>query len=66
MMDVIIKKDHLKVGFKGQPPMIDGDFTEPIKADDAIWNILDGKTLELQLPKKSGMNWWKSVIKVRK
>lgn len=63
MLDVIIKKDRLKVGLKGAEPIIDGEFMEPVKAEDCVWNILDGKTLELQLIKREGMHWWRGVIK---
>ncbi|CAD6337130.1 unnamed protein product [Miscanthus lutarioriparius] len=58
-----IKKDHLKVGLKGQPPIIDGELYKPVKVDDCFWSIEDGKTLSILLTKHNQMEWWKSVIK---
>ncbi|KAI5394088.1 hypothetical protein KIW84_060972 [Lathyrus oleraceus] len=34
-----IKKNHLKVGLKGQPPIIDGDLYKSIKPDECYWSI---------------------------
>ncbi|GMH43716.1 hypothetical protein BSKO_11638 [Bryopsis sp. KO-2023] len=61
-LDVDIKKEHLKIAVKGQPPIIDGDLTETVKVEDCLWNMVDGK-IELTLQKFSGMSWWKTVIK---
>ncbi|CAM0913578.1 unnamed protein product [Alopecurus aequalis] len=58
-----IKKDHLKVGLKGQPPIIDGELHKPVKVDDCFWSIEDGKYLSILLTKHNQMEWWKSVIK---
>ncbi|KAL6606933.1 hypothetical protein ACP70R_042586 [Stipagrostis hirtigluma subsp. patula] len=58
-----IKKDHLKVGLKGQPPIIDGELYKPVKVDDCFWSIEDGKALSILLTKHNQMEWWKSVIK---
>ncbi|XP_062228541.1 protein BOBBER 1-like [Phragmites australis] len=58
-----IKKDHLKVGLKGQSPIIDGELYKPIKVDDCFWSIEDGKSLSILLTKHNQMEWWKSVIK---
>lgn len=58
-----ITKNKLRVGLKGQAPVLDGEFFESVKADDCFWNLLDGKVVELQLQKQSGMNWWRSIIK---
>ncbi|KAG2610625.1 protein BOBBER 1-like [Panicum virgatum] len=58
-----IKKNHLKVGLKGQPPIIDGELYKPIKVDDCFWSIEDGKSLNILLTKHNQMEWWKSVIK---
>ncbi|OEL12664.1 Protein BOBBER 1 [Dichanthelium oligosanthes] len=58
-----IKKNHLKVGLKGQPPIIDGELHKPVKVDDCFWSIEDGKSLSILLTKHNQMEWWKSVIK---
>jgi hypothetical protein len=58
-----IKKDRLKVGLKGQPPIIDGELYKPVKVDDCFWSIEDGKSLNILLTKLNQMEWWKSVIK---
>ena len=34
-----IKKDHLKAGLKGQPPIIDGELHKSVKVDDCFWSI---------------------------
>lgn len=58
-----IKKNHLKVGLKGQPPIIDGELHKPVKVDDCFWSIEDGKSLSILLTKHNQMEWWRSVIK---
>eukprot|EP00878_Enallax_costatus_P004789 GHUV01005040.1.p1 GENE.GHUV01005040.1~~GHUV01005040.1.p1 ORF type:complete len:326 (+),score=97.63 GHUV01005040.1:124-1101(+) len=58
---VVIKKQHLTVGVKGQEPVIDGILSEAIKPDDCMWNLVDG-VVELTLTKVEGMHWWKSVL----
>uniref|UniRef100_K3XYN4 CS domain-containing protein n=1 Tax=Setaria italica TaxID=4555 RepID=K3XYN4_SETIT len=58
-----IKKNHLKVGLKGQPLIIDGELYKPVKVDDCFWSIEDGKSLNILLTKHNQMEWWKSVIK---
>lgn len=62
MMDVVITKTKIKVAVKGQPPIIEGEFNEPVKADDCMWNMVDS-TLELTLTKLDGMHWWGAVVK---
>ncbi|WOL11551.1 protein BOBBER 1-like [Canna indica] len=58
-----IKKTHLKVGLKGQPPVLDGDLYQPVKAEDCFWSIEDGKSISILLTKQNQMEWWKSVVK---
>ncbi|XP_072952878.1 protein BOBBER 1 [Typha angustifolia] len=58
-----IKKNHLKVGLKGQPPIIDGDLYQSVRADDCFWSIEDGKFISVLLTKHNQMEWWKCLVK---
>ncbi|KAG6545469.1 hypothetical protein Mapa_013071 [Marchantia paleacea] len=58
-----IKKKHLKVGLKGQPPILEGELYNPITVDDSLWSIEDGRTLAVLLTKSNQMEWWKNVVK---
>jgi hypothetical protein len=65
-LDVKIMPTKLKVGIKGQPPIIDGEFPKKIKIDDSIWTLeQDGvkRVLQLNLSKVDAMTWWDCVIK---
>lgn len=61
MLDVVMKKDYLKVGVKGQPPVVEGELSEGIKVDDCMW-ALDGDVVELSLSKQNGMHWWSKIF----
>lgn len=58
-----IKKNHLKVGLKGQPPIIEGELYKPIKVDDCYWSIEDQNTISILLTKHDQMEWWKCLVK---
>lgn len=58
-----IKKNHLTVGLKGQPPIIDGELYRPVKVDDCFWSLEDQKSISILLTKKDQMEWWKCVVK---
>ncbi|KAH9603610.1 hypothetical protein KSS87_015986 [Heliosperma pusillum] len=58
-----IKKNHLKVGLKGQPPIIDGELYKPVKPDDCFWSLEDNKFVTILLTKSDQMDWWRSVVK---
>ncbi|KAK1392234.1 CS domain-containing protein [Heracleum sosnowskyi] len=58
-----MKKKHLKVGLKGQPPIIDGELYQPIKLDDSIWSLEDQKCISVLLSKQDKMQWWKYLVK---
>ncbi|XP_075649250.1 protein BOBBER 1 [Castanea sativa] len=58
-----IKKSHIKVGLKGQPPIIDGELFRPVKPDDCYWSIEDQSAISILLTKHDKMEWWKSIVK---
>ncbi|KAL4385064.1 hypothetical protein GQ457_15G002690 [Hibiscus cannabinus] len=58
-----IKKNRLKVGLKGQPPVIDGELFQAVKPDDCYWSIEDNRSLSILLTKHNQMEWWKSLVK---
>ncbi|KAK7410712.1 hypothetical protein VNO78_01719 [Psophocarpus tetragonolobus] len=58
-----IKKNHLKVGLKGQPPIIEGELYKPVKPDDCYWSIEDQNTISILLTKHDQMEWWKCLVK---
>lgn len=62
MLDIDIRNTKLKVGIKGQPPIVDGDFHKSIICDDSFWTIEDSKYLVLSIQKQNKMEWWKCVI----
>ncbi|CAI0449941.1 unnamed protein product [Linum tenue] len=58
-----IKKNRLKIGLKGQPPIIEGELYKPIKVDDCYWSIEDQNTISVLLTKHDQMEWWKTLVK---
>lgn len=38
-LDVVLRKDAIKVGLKGEPPVIEGSFPKEIKVDDSTWTL---------------------------
>jgi hypothetical protein len=60
---VEFKPKKLKVGIKGQSNMIiDEELDKPIKSDDCLWTLEDGKLLNIVLSKKNQMEWWSRVL----
>lgn len=57
-----IKKNHIKVGLKNSPPILDGEFFSSVKTDECYWS-LDGSDLSILLTKQDRFNWWMSLIK---
>ncbi|RWR93287.1 protein BOBBER 1 [Cinnamomum micranthum f. kanehirae] len=58
-----IKKNQLKVGLKGQPPVINGELFQSVKVDDCFWSIEDEKFISILLTKQNQMEWWKCLVK---
>lgn len=61
MIDLDFTNRHLRVGIKGQPPIINGDFHKRIIVEDSFWTFEDGEVV-LSLQKENKMEWWKCVI----
>merc|ERR1719244_459055 len=62
--DVIcnIEKKHLKVGIKGQPLIIDGDFPKDVKVEESMWALEDKKSLLINIEKVNKMEWWNKLV----
>jgi len=56
-----VGRKHLKIGLKGQPPIINGETFNQMKADESCWTI-DGKTIILTVEKINTMEWWSRVV----
>ncbi|OKL64322.1 Nuclear movement protein nudC [Talaromyces atroroseus] len=64
-LDVVLTKTKIKVGLKGQPPIIEGDFPHPIRADDSTWTLettRTGKEVSIHLDKVNKMEWWPHIV----
>eukprot|EP01059_Diplonema_ambulator_P001908 TRINITY_DN11574_c0_g1_i4.p2 TRINITY_DN11574_c0_g1~~TRINITY_DN11574_c0_g1_i4.p2 ORF type:complete len:329 (+),score=182.71 TRINITY_DN11574_c0_g1_i4:1268-2254(+) len=61
-LDVVISRTKLKVGVKGQTPVIDGNLHALIKEDDSMWTLEDGDTVVIHLVKQKDMEWWKNLV----
>ncbi|KAL3650553.1 hypothetical protein CASFOL_006956 [Castilleja foliolosa] len=58
-----IKKNRISVGLKGQQPILDGEFYNPVKVDDCFWSLEDQKSISILLTKQDQMEWWKYIVK---
>lgn len=61
-LNVVIDKDHLVVGMKGQPAIIDGKLHKSVRTDECVWTIEDKQVLVLTLAKQDRMTWWDCVV----
>jgi hypothetical protein len=57
-----IQPRYLKVGLKGQAPLLEGDLNKPVKPSECFWNVEDGKLLAIHLQKHYTMDWWHIVL----
>jgi len=62
MLVVDIKKTHLKVGLKGEQPIIDDALCKEVRIDDSTWTLDDQKEIVLSLEKANQMTWWENVV----
>lgn len=56
-----IQRKSLKVGLKGQPPIIDGELHAEVKIEESFWH-LDKNTIVVTLDKINQMNWWDKLV----
>ncbi|EDW78846.1 uncharacterized protein Dwil_GK12498 [Drosophila willistoni] len=59
---VNIGKKTLKVGLKGQEPIIDGELCGEVKQEESVWVLQDSKTVIITLEKINKMNWWSRLV----
>lgn len=57
-----MRKKYLKIGLKGEPPVIEGNLTKEIKLEESTWTIDDGKTVVVSIDKVNKMEWWSRII----
>lgn len=50
---VTFQKQHLTIGLKGRPAIIDQQLQHPIKVDESTWVLEDGKSILVNLEKVS-------------
>ena len=43
MLSVNIATKKVKIGIKGQTPIVEGEFPEKIKPDETLWTVEDDK-----------------------
>jgi len=48
---VNLKKKHIFVGIKGQPPILDDELQHEIKLEETTWLLEDGKTFLINIEK---------------
>lgn len=46
-----LKKKHICVGIKGQPPILDDELLHEIKLEETTWLLEDGKTFLINIEK---------------
>lgn len=61
-----VRTQHIKVGVKGSPPLVEGEMVASVRASDALWSIADNargtRTVSVTLDKVVH-TWWPTVVK---
>ncbi|TPX36891.1 hypothetical protein SeMB42_g00623 [Synchytrium endobioticum] len=61
-LDVVIKKKHVSVGFKGADAILEGELCQLVKVEDSTWTLDNSQEVNIHLEKFNGMEWWKNVV----
>ncbi|BFZ59015.1 hypothetical protein YB2330_000015 [Saitoella coloradoensis] len=61
-VNVVIEKQRIIVGLKGQEPILEGSLPHEIKLDESTWTIEDQSLLTLHLEKVNKAQWWPHVL----
>jgi len=61
-LDVVITKKKLKIGIKGQDPIIDGELCKEIKIEESTWTVEDQLAVHVHLEKSNKQQWWENVL----
>lgn len=61
-LDIVIEKRKLRVGLKGQDPILDGELCKEIKVGDSTWNLEDQEVVHIYLDKLNKQQWWENVL----
>nr|CAG4641073.1 EOG090X0AH4 [Eulimnadia texana] len=61
-LDIEIQKRRLRIGVRGQQPIISGELPHEIKLEDSTWVLEDRKMVLVNLEKVNKMEWWSRLL----
>ncbi|GAA6007853.1 NudC domain-containing protein [Rhodotorula paludigena] len=61
-LDVSLQKRAIRVGLKGQEPILAGELAKEIRVDDSTWTLDDSREVTISLEKADQQSWWAHVV----